>query len=494
MRRPFVRLTSLFLLLAAMTAAVFSCAEAPEDKPTETLPPKETDAETRITHDLPPKTFDGCTFNMLHWTEFDVHATDLYVEESDGDLIADAVFHRNSRLENELDITFELEEYSPAEVANKVRTAIRSNEDFYDITFLTMASVAPVMLEGSFLDFEQEMPYVDLDKPYYDQSLRNQLSFAQRLYLVGSDMSITDKSATASIIFNKDLARDYDMPDFYTAVRNGEWTLFSFLDAMTCFDGDLNGDGKMNPADDCYGYIASQDTTLTFFYSAGGRLTEKDEFDLPFSCFSEDDHYDILTAVFDIIYDPMMLSKANGGFINNETKTEYFIGQHGLFFWQRMVHIIRMRGEEAINFGILPPPKYDEMQEDYPALISKRYTGLMSVLSVETDPETVSYIIEAMAAGSHYGLQEAYYDATLKTKSARDDESQDMLDIIFAHRAIDIGEVCDFGGFATKLAEFPFTSSPYNYGIMSTYASVESKIEDDIYSFLDQIETMEQYR
>ena len=58
-------------------------------------------------------------------------------------------------------------------------------------------------------------------------------------------------------------------------------------------------------------------------------------------------------------------------------------------------------------------------------------------------------ILEDLAAESRYTLQPAYYEINLKGKYARDDESQDMLDIILSNTAHDIGNVYDFGAFSS---------------------------------------------
>ena len=47
----------------------------------------------------------------------------------------------------------------------------------------------------------------------------------------------------------------------------------------------------------------------------------------------------------------------------------------------------------------------------------------------------------------------AYYDVQLKTKIARDDESSEMLDIIFAGRKYDLGSIYDWGGLTSKFSE-----------------------------------------
>ena len=483
------RIAALLLALLTIVGTLAACAEA-KGPTNETLPPEVSAEDTRVTHDLPPKTFDGYTFGMLHWfiEGWQVHGVDLYAEEINSDPINDAVYTRNTRLSETLDISFEYEEKAYNEVVNTIRQAVRSNDDYYDLVYARLTDVSTVLLEGSFLDYNYDLPYIDLDKPYWDQSVREQLSFGGHLFLEASDLNITDKNATDGLLFNKQLARDFNLPNFYDLVKEGTWTLDALYENMTAFDGDVNGDGKLNPDDDIMGYLGSADVTMSLFYGGGGKLTEKDEYDLPEYVFNTEENIDLITRVFDIMYDDTFINahKYNASYYNN------FIAGHGLFYWSRMEKVVQLRGEEAIDFGILPTPKRDEYQPEHLSMLSEHMTGLPAVLSSETDPDTVSYIMEAMAAGSYYDLQKAYYDVTLKTKSARDDESQDMLDIIFRNRILDLGELCQFGLFSNDLLYYP--NQVGNYAIVSKYESVESKIEKDIEKFIEAVDKIDEQR
>ena len=485
------RLLALLLALLTVVGVLAACAET-KTTPTDTLPPEETNAEeTRVTHDLPPMTFDGYTFGMLHWfiDGWTIHGTDLYAEDLSSDPVSDAVYTRNSRLSETLDIDFEYDELAYNEVVNTIRQSIRSNDDFYDLVYARLTDVAPVLLEGAFLDYNYDLPYINLDKPYWDQSVRNQLSFGGHLFMEATDINITDKNATDSILFNKQLVRDLNLPNYYEMVNEGNWTIDELYSNMTAFDGDLNGDGNLNPDDDIMGYLGQADVMMSLFYGGGGHLTVKDDFDLPVYDFNTEENVDLVMQILDIMYDPSFINAHKYG--GNFDYCDQFVAGHGLFFWTRLDSVVLLRGEESVDFGILPTPKRDEAQPEYMSMLSEHLTGLPSVLASETNPETVSYIMEAMAAASHYDLQSAYYDVTLKTKSARDDESQDMLDIIFKHRILDIGELCQFGDFSTTLLLWPSGIGDYN--IMSRYAANESKIEADVEKFIaavDEIDAM----
>ncbi len=488
MKNQTARILSLLLVLLTAVGIFTACAKPePGTDPTVTTPVRDTAEETRITHDLPPMTFDDYTFGMLHWyiDGWEVTPVDLYAEENTGDPINDEVYKRNSRLEESLKITFELDELPYNEVVDKIRQSVRSGDDFYDIYYARLTDSSTVLQEGAFLDFNSDLPYVDLSKPYWDQSVQEDISFGGHLFLAASDINITDKNATDSYLFNKALVRDYELPNFYDIVDEGAWTFDALYENMTSFDGDMNGDGKLDPEDDIMGFLGAADVTMSLFYGGGGHFITKDEYDLPENDFNTEENIDLVMAIFDIMYDETFINAHK----YDTSYTDDFIAGHGLFYWSRLQGVVRLRGEESIDFGILPTPKYDESQSEYLSMISEHLTGLCGVLTTESEPETVSYILEAMAAGSHYDLQKAYYDITLKTKSARDDESQAMLDIIFAHRTLDLGELCQFGGFPNVLLYFP--NQVGTYDIVSKYESMESKIEQSIAEFIEKVDQIE---
>ena len=484
------KLFTCVLCLLLLLATVVSCAKTPSSGE-DTLPTGTKEPETaRITSDLPDMTWDGETFMMLHWfvDGWTIHGTDLYAEELNSDPINDEVFNRNSRLSERYDVEFELDELDYNEMVSKIRTWMNSNEDVYDLIGIRIADAPRIMLEGSLLDFNCDLPYVDLDKPYWDQSVREMLSFGGALFLMTSDTTISDKNATAAVAFNKVLAADLQLPNLYDLVRSGDWTMDQMLDLMDSYNADLNGDGEINPEDDIAGFLGADDVMMAFFMGGGGHFTVRDEYNYPELDFNIEENYDILDTIFDIMYHERFINFWEKRNELPEGPGYYFLGTHGVFNWLRMEDVIKMRGMEGDDFGILPTPKYSEEQPEYLSLLSKHGATSQGVLRCETDPEFVSFMLEAMAAESHYELQNAYYDVTLKTKSTRDDESQDMLDIIFKNRVIDIVEVGEFGGFPDHFLRF--CSNHHGRDMASAYASYESKIQQDMEDFLDKIDAL----
>ena len=92
------------------------------------------------------------------------------------------------------------------------------------------------------------------------------------------------------------------------------------------------------------------------------------------------------------------------------------------------------------DFGILPFPKYNEQQEKY----YSRMEGCDLFFSPMSAPaeslERASVILEALSSDSAKNLIPVYYDLALKTKFTRDEESSEILDLLFENRVYDLGD------------------------------------------------------
>ena len=124
------------------------------------------------------------------------------------------------------------------------------------------------------------------------------------------------------------------------------------------------------------------------------------------------------------------------------------------------------------DFGILPYPKYDTAQKDYYSFISTILTPGVSIPVTNKEPEKAGLILEAMAYYSVDTLTHAYYDVTLNDRYIRDEDSGDMLDIIFATRVYDFGFIFDVGGLGTMIQNM-FNAGNANFS--SQYEKFEKK-------------------
>jgi len=92
---------------------------------------------------------------------------------------------------------------------------------------------------------------------------------------------------------------------------------------------------------------------------------------------------------------------------------------------------VRIRATD-VDFGILPFPKREGLNE----YLSLSWNGFM-VIPQTADLDKVGIVAEALAAQSFRYVIPAYYDSLLTHRLLRDEDSREMLDIIFAGATYD---------------------------------------------------------
>jgi hypothetical protein len=131
----------------------------------------------------------------------------------------------------------------------------------------------------------------------------------------------------------------------------------------------------------------------------------------------------------------------NAAYGNTDISFQQFDSNQGLFF-STLVNTIPMMRSFEVDFGIIPFPKADEKQEKY---YTRNGGGFPLMVPMHCpNPERTSILIEAIAAESRNTTLPAYKEINLKTKYARDEESVEMLDMIFENSFMELGDVIFF--------------------------------------------------
>ena len=412
----------------------------------------------KIMPDIPDNAdFNGYEFKILangadmgHWA-----SRDIYVESETGDTIDDAVYYRNRAIEEKYNIKIKGVFSNNGSQSADARKSIASSDDAYDVfTIPIMTHTTQLALDGMLLDLKN-VPYIDLEKPWWDQKANAQLSIGNRLFFTIGDLLVIDKDALSVFLFNKDVIEANALDDPYKLVREGKWTADKMWDMARGIAKDLNGDGSMDE-DDCYGIMSQTHTIHGNIVGSGHLFFTKDGDDMP-----------VLNAT-----EPMIQAAYEKwiNMLNDRTNTmvaQDYYAKYGGDIWDKQLQILEekrslflytfmnrvtmLRSSEC-NFGILPNPKYDEAQGEYYNAVHVGLTTGVSV-PITSEPERTGMILEALTAESYYSLKPAYYDISLQGKLLRDDESSEMLDLIFATRCYDLGYVYMWGELIWKIEE-----------------------------------------
>ncbi|MCL2096218.1 MAG: extracellular solute-binding protein [Oscillospiraceae bacterium] len=495
--KKLAKITAVLIILAFAVSVFAACGEnappvdsgnVPGDLGGESVGNDEEnqdEEEVKILPNLEDADFGGHIFNVLipdhtsgDWVDWNPRDV-VWSEENSGDTINDAVFARNTYLEDKYNFVIAAVPSPNNDPLANIRRAVQSNDELYDAAQVSMRSSPDVAQNGTFMNL-YEVDNLDFTQPWWDQAANAALSFGNKLYYTSGDILMVNNDTCTGIVYNKDLLRDLGLDNPYPIVKEGKWTMSRLYDMVKNASDDLNGDGLMNYQDDRFGFIGQRDTLISFLHSANEYITKKDENDYPYITFGSERSYDAMNACFEIMYDRNITHNAHH--IESRVPAIYpvseemFMDNRALFMWVRLRIVENLRSMDT-DFGILPLPKLDENQDDYYTDVIS-HTGLVLVVPANaSNPSRTGHILEAIAAESKYTTMPAYYDVTLKTKMARDDDSAEMLDIIFNNRVWDPGEYANYGGFSGDLIQLSMRDDP---NIASLFERLQPRMERDI--------------
>jgi hypothetical protein len=362
-----------------------------------------------------------------------------------GEIINDSVFTRNLRVEEAYNIT--IAAVLDGDVVKTAHNTIMADDDAYDIYTPYINPSISLVQEGLFIDLNP-VENLDLTNPWWDQRAVRDLAIKNKVFYCTGDISILDKECTMALFFNKDVINDYNInEDMYKLVKDGKWTLDKLFSMSSAFTFDLNGDLKMT-SDDAWGINIVFNTPHSMFFGTGERISKTDANGEVSLVMMNERAVDVADMIFRIIFDETSFTRVVPGYGGYEV-TRALFGDKRLLFAAVALADLNFYRDAYVDFGIIPYPKYNEEQKEYNNLISTILVAGYAIPITNRNPGRTGAILEAMAYHAQDTLKVAFYDNTLYTRRIRDEQSRDMLDIIFATRVYDIGYIFNWGGLGT---------------------------------------------
>ena len=463
------RTTAFLLLLAILLSACGQGAGDGKETTSSSGDTSDTAEETTgndLYSDLPTGDYGGAEFNIFNTTMGWANST-LDLESMTGDVLDDAMYQRTRKVEDNLGVKInvtEMEIWGGA--PNHVKSVIMAGDGSYDAIYMSALEAAPMMSENLFHDL-YDVKELNFDKPWWDTRTRKYYEIDGQLFMAHGDAQINYYEGLWSIYFNKQFIDDLKLDSPYDLVRDGKWTMDAMKTQMSAATKDLDGNGKMDQ-NDRFGCISHDGSALAFLHGCDERGIEIVNGKYAFNNV-DDRMFDVITAIQNNIF----TNKEEMLRVDDKT---LFVSGHSLFYGEVLGNAKVLRGMDT-DFGIIPFPKYDEAQENYVSYISPASVALLLPVSLNDEQLSRSAtVMENFNALSYETVLPAYYDITLTGKSLRDNESSEMLNIMFENCDCELSYVYGFAGYKDTLVGVLTKGSAITSTLEGRKAAVEEKI------------------
>ncbi len=472
MKKNITALT-LALLLTLTAASCGGNATSDETTSGDTGTTAAPETEKSIYDELPTGDYGGEKFTILNstvgWAEYRIDS-----DEINGDSMNDAVYERTKFVEDLLKIDIEIiEENESAANASYLANLVMAGDDSIDAAFIGAMSNVSNISKGLYIDLN-DVDEFDFSKPWWDKNSMKYYEIDNKLYMAHNETSANIHDTLWVGFFNKKLHENLKLEDIYALVRDGKWTIDKLKEFIEVGQNDLDGDGELG-ANDQWGLVTHFGAGFGFLHAANERGVDiKDG--IPFVSPVDDRMFDVITKIRSVF-------ELHGVMTNDKLQSKVgfhcvdgFAAGKSLLLIEVIGNAKTLRAMDA-DFGIIPFPKYEESQENYIAYFSPA-TNALSIPKTTKDLSRTGTVIENLSAYGYKTVRPAYYDVVLHGKTVRDEESREMLDIIFANIEGEMAYIYNWGGYANTLKSVLSGSGDIVSSLESKKTAVETAIEN----------------
>ena len=472
-------LTFILVLILAFSALT-SCAEenksGTENTASQTETATQNDPEIKMIEEYVDSLaenshFGGMTFSYIA----NDNGVNIPTEEAiTGNLHSDALYMRQVALEEKFGIDFNnIKSEDGGHTQDAVIREVMSGGTSYDLVHGSMTTVGQPLMLNSAIRPVDDLSAVDISCDWWLRSLEERYMISGRLFFLSGSILAEHFFDGTCMVFNKNVAENYGVPDLYEIVESKEWTIDKMTEIASVIPTNQSGDGTFR-------YCFGGDAGLDLFYSCGFRLIRTDENgSLYVETTLPKDLSDFADKVSSFLGDDTQTCACHmiGGDREDfedkygVTGVEVIFEQGRAFLCFSGLRSVSKMREYDVDFGVLPSPKRDMNQKEYMA--SGNGAGFcVYIPKTVKDLEFTDVITEAMAALSNEYLKPAFIEKMLKGRSTYDIESRGMIDMIFNARVNDLidifsgGDMNSSGDFVNLIAK---STGDNSSGFASSY-------------------------
>ncbi|MBO5701976.1 MAG: hypothetical protein J6S71_06020 [Clostridia bacterium] len=493
--KKLIRMFALVLALITVTGMFAACATTKDPEETTEGPatvdtpaagdviedPAVTEEETLYApDDLDERYNFDTTITIFLWDDY--RMTEFYADEN-GDIINDAVYHRNIRVGDRLGVTFEFVE-QPGD-SGDYKTWIQSAENdraadnSFDIYAGYSRSLPLMSLKGMTTNLLSHENF-SVEKPWWPEALTSECTINDKLFFCTGDIATSMLWYMNGFMYNKDLYAQYISTEKtpLDMVLEDEWDMNSFFTMVQDIYID-DGNGKKDKLDFFGATMYSTDidafqigagiTSLEKTEDGGVRVSEQ---------WNSQRCADICELLGSYIQQP-------GVFAATSDSRHPFLNETSIFHLDRIFLIKGIdngSSEEKVEFtcGVVPAPKYDKTQEKYHTNLGNPYT-MYGVNSSSKNLDAAVTTLEAMGSENYRSVTPAVFEVAMKVRYTDDPQTSQVFDILKEGVSFDFGKLysSSFGDAPANLfKETAMSTNPS--GLLSKLKAMQRLIDKGI--------------
>lgn len=474
------------ILAVSAAALTLSCGEETQSVETTALSGSDTSANDGS---LPENLdFGGETINIYDQPCENYDIFMLNQTEESGDTVNDAIFRRNLKVQEDLNVKLNIEtclysgnDQTDKKASSTISKMVLAGDTEYDLTFAVQFDIAPIAAKGILMDLSKAK-YIDFSRPWWYMNYINEASVGGKYYILTGDITLGVLRKMSCFFVNEEQYKRNcgTSESLYDTVLDGKWTFDKLSNTIKDLYSDLNGDSKEDK-NDYYGMIVNNVNNIDHFtYDSGFRSTTRSKDGIPELSINNERTVNFVNDLMKLYYDNQ------GTCIFDWTETDTlmpvkFEAGETVFYPAFICTAELMRSMEK-SFLIIPYPKYEESDANYISLAHDT-SEIVAVPSNCTKTEAVCAVMEELAKDGYDTILPAYYDKALKLKYARDssDKAMRIIDLIHDSASTDFGFIYNYalGGAGLIMRqvigqEQPFTS--YYASNVDTYKTKLSEL------------------
>ena len=430
------------VLFAALISSFSACGEGATDDVKETTGGVESADQTETYPD-----YEGYKFRVLNFDTYFSSYIRVGIDEATGDILDDAVYNRNRKIEQLYG--FELEEvtspyakWQTDQVAlmDRLQNSVMAGDDDFDAAYVQPYFKPSVLTDGYLADLAT-IPELKLDEVWWDHAVNESFTINDKLYAATGALQFMPLESVWVLLFNESMMDELKLEYPYQLVRDGKWTLdkfYEYAQAGTRLNGDESFDWNEN-GNATYGIAGHTSIPPVIVYCSDYRFVKKSGSEYTAELASE--------KLFDCIEKAKKLFDQESGIahVNNNTGDDtggylnVFRNRRALFVTAGLSAVSEYRDMND-PYGLVPFPKYDEAQKDY---ISQAGVSIqmLAIPATQKDMSRTGTILEALTKESYESVMPVYYGVRVEQKGLRNDDSIEMLKIIRDNYGLESAQV-----------------------------------------------------